>query len=96
MRVVPGTQTTRQTRIFSSLKIGRPRGCEGRGSKSQELSRGSVVVTRQAHNLEDAGSTPAPAIMGSTKPDANKERRHENAEKPILNEARSKLAPNNQ
>ena len=30
------------------------------------LSRGSVEVTRQAHNLEDAGSNPAPAIMGST------------------------------
>ncbi len=29
-----------------------------------KLSRGSVVATRQAHNLEDAGSIPAPAIYG--------------------------------
>ena len=27
------------------------------------LSRGSVVATRQAHNLEDAGLIPAPAIF---------------------------------
>ena len=26
--------------------------------------RGSVEVTRQAHNLEDAGPTPAPAFYG--------------------------------
>ena len=29
-----------------------------------KLSRGSVMAARQAHNLEAAGSTPAPAIMG--------------------------------
>ena len=29
------------------------------------LSRGSVAATRQAHNLENAGSTPAPANYGS-------------------------------